>query len=69
MIRVAPQRSGPEMTYIEFTAVPLENEDDFRCITDGEIGFESAKQISVEVHQGRLAGRIDGQAWYRQAGK
>ena len=68
MIRVALMRGGREATCVEFDAVPLEKEDGFRCIPDGGIGFESANQISVELHQGRLTGRIDGQAWYRQAG-
>jgi hypothetical protein len=68
MIRVALQRSRAETIYIEFDAVPLEKEDDFRCITDGEIGFEAAKQISVELHQGHVKGHIDGHHWYRQAG-
>jgi hypothetical protein len=68
MIRVALLRRGAEMTCIEFDAVPLEKEDDFRCVTDGEIGFESAKQISVELHHGHVKGHIDGHHWYRQAG-
>ena len=43
-------------------------EDDFRCITMGKIDFESAKQISVELHHGHVKGHIDGHHWYRQAG-
>jgi hypothetical protein len=59
MIRVALRCSRSEAIYIEFDAVPLEREDGFRCFPDGEIGFENAKQISLELYQGRLAGRIE----------
>ena len=68
MIRVALLRSESATVYIDFDSVPLEREADFRCIPKGEISFESAEQIALELHQGRLTGRLGGQAWYRQAG-
>jgi hypothetical protein len=68
MIRVALQRSTSETIYIEFDAVPLEKKDDYHCAPGGEISFESAKQISVELYQGRVKGHFEGRHWYRQAG-
>jgi hypothetical protein len=68
MIRVALQCSGPQMTYIEFTAVPLDAETDCRCSPDSVISLESIKQIARELSVGRVKGLIERYFWYRQAG-
>jgi hypothetical protein len=36
VIRVKLQRSGAEPMYVEFDAIPLEEEDDFRCVPHGQ---------------------------------
>jgi hypothetical protein len=68
MIRVALWRNGPQETYIEFAAVPLDAEADCRCSPDAAISFESVKQIARELSAGRVKGLIERYFWYRQAG-
>lgn len=67
MIRIA-LFVGLATVQAEFSAVPLEEESGFRCSPDGAISFESAKQIALEVHQGRVGGWFEGHRWFRQAG-
>jgi hypothetical protein len=59
---------GLTTVHVEFTAIPLDEETGFRCIPDGGIGFESAKQIARELCAGRVKGQIEGHRWFRQAG-
>jgi hypothetical protein len=68
MIRVRLiDRPSDEPKFVEFRAVPLVSEADFRCRPEGLLSFQSAVQVSREVQSGQVKGRIGTYTWYRQA--
>jgi hypothetical protein len=68
MVRVAVFCSGQAIVYIGFDTIPLRQEDGFRCIPDGTVSCESARQIALALSAGRIKGQVEGHPWYRQAG-
>jgi hypothetical protein len=65
MIRVTLFDSDSGEKYIEFDAVPLEREEDFRCVPAGLLPFHSVQQIAQDLERGDVSGWVAGYRWYR----
>jgi hypothetical protein len=59
---------GKKKHFVEFDTVPLASANDFRCLPEGVLEFDSAAEIARELAAGYLSGVVAGYRWYRQAG-
>jgi len=68
MIRVALFDGKPGVKVVEFDAVPLEREADFRCDPEGLLAFHLTQEIAKELQRGCVDGWVAGYHWHRLAG-
>ncbi len=68
MIRVALFDDEPGVKVVEFDAIPLEREADFRCDPEGLLSFYLAQELASELQRGDVEGWVAGYRWHRLAG-
>ena len=67
MIRVALFDGKPGVKVVEFEAIPLEREADFRCDPEGVLSFHLARQVAHDLQRGDMVGWVVGYRWHRLA--
>ena len=69
MIRVALFDDKPGVKVVEFDAIPLEREADFRCDPEGLLlSFHLAQELASGLQRGDMDGWVAGYRWHRLAG-
>jgi len=63
MARIALFDGRPGVKCAEFDALPLRDQSQYRCVPPDALAWEQAKQVSQEVSEGRVNGRIDRFRW------
>ncbi len=69
MIRVKVDDGNRKAEFVEFLAIPLQQESDFRCSSPGLLSYNEAMQVAAELAEGKVHGQIAGKCWHRWVGK